>query len=328
MSDVDRAVLLRPLHPDSYGYSEDGLVVAGAAVVEQRLDQATGGQWQLDVTWDEPQGRTSAKGKPYFVHACTAVLTLPGLPPKPGYGSSDQYAMHAVHNSRKAALSYAIRSAANRFGVGRELWPDAAGEHWLYWLSLLTTEAQLSEAAELLDATAAWLTSRQADAKHKAAWRFHMPRVRTAMITLIGGDLPEPDARPAYDDAPAAGDPDDEFASDDDGVAGVPDDEFTRDDDEPFDDQPAGVVKSDAKLLANFLGRLKGVTETTDYDDAKARRLEVLHEVKAARHETGGPGRIRIGGEADAALTKALGDTLAYIKGIKDLDAAPGDLEE
>lgn len=325
MDSVDRAVLLRPLHPDSYGYSQQDLVVGGSALLEQRLDQATGGQWELAVEWDEPQVRTPQGKKPYIVHACSVVLTLPGLPPKPGYGSADQFAVHQIHNSRKTALSYAIRSAANRFGVGRELWPDVAGEHWLYWISLLTTEAQLAEACELLDATAAWLKSSQASSDHRDAWRFHMPRVRRALMTRIGGDLPEPEARPELSEAKPRRDPDDEFATD-------PDDEFTRDDDDPFDDPDTFAdgegPKSDHKLLAKFMAQLGAVLETADYDAAKKLRLDTMKAYKAARHETGGPDRIRIGGEADKALTKKLAETLEYLRGIDTVDAAPSDLKE
>lgn len=114
--------------------------------------------------------------------------------------------------------------------------------------------------------------------------------------------------------------------------AAVPDDEFAADDDEPFaddefaaDDVQSTPAKSDSDLLANFLGRLKGVTETTDYDEAKRRRSAVLHEYKAALHDEGGPGRIRKGGEGEATINAKLLETLRYIQGLND--AAPSDME-
>jgi hypothetical protein len=321
-------LLLRPFHPDSYTYSQDGLVVGGAAVVEQRLEQATAGQWSFDsVEFDKPWERVSGNKKPFMTIACRIMLNLPGLPPRPGYGSHDMYAVHSLHDAQKAALSYAIRSAANRFGVARELWPDCAGEHWIYWLSLLSAPEQEADATDLLKATLAWIGSPAASEKHQNAWAFHFPRVLAAMHDLRGrlgivkeaGEeppAPPPGERQAMPETMAGesatepeeqepagfGEPDEPTAPTPEATTPqaatpVPDDEFTRDDDDPFDDGLSlDPEHSDPETVKHLMGCF-------DHCYRKVVFERLCGELETARMER----RVieREGGKSAAALERA-----------------------
>jgi|GEM_PF-3910933 len=175
---VDRAVLLRPFDPSTYRYNEKGLVYISGPAVEQRLDRVAPGEWYIDqLALVETSGGI----------ASSLWLVLPGMRPMPGYGFGRIGAGSDEGDGRQSAVTSAIRRAANRFGIGRELWPEVAGEHWLNWLGLLTTPEQVAEAANLLGITRRWLSSSHASKPHQDAWGWCMERVEAALAKLGNG---------------------------------------------------------------------------------------------------------------------------------------------
>lgn len=81
--------------------------------------------------------------------------------------------------------------------------------------------------------------------------------------------------------------------------------------DAEFDDD---APKSDHKLVAILMAMFGEVLDIPEYEEARAMRTEALDLYKSARHERGGPNRIRIGHDADRVLKAKAAETLAHIR--------------
>ena len=201
MSDTDRVVLLRPFHPRDYRDNEDGFVGVPGVLMEQRLDHATDGRWSV-IDSEMRIGDDDL--------AVRLMIELPGLGCRPGFGGSRIGSGMDVSNALKSARTTAVRNAANGFGSGRELWPEAAGEHWLYWLGLVADADHQADnlrmAVKLLVATIDWVRSSDASAEHNRAWRGHYPRIHRALseydLDLSGLSTPPTAAQAAHADPP------------------------------------------------------------------------------------------------------------------------------
>lgn len=83
---------------------------------------------------------------------------------------------------------------------------------------------------------------------------------------------------------------------------------------EPPAPDSAEPAKSDAKLLRKLMAKLGAVLDLQHPQEAKDSFNLALADIKAAMHETGGDGRIRIGGEADQSLREKVAEVRAHVQ--------------
>lgn len=275
MADTNRAALLEPFHPNAYEYDPNRRLYIAGTVIEQRLDQATSGRWTISEARlvDRKSYATQRDGTEAVCEVvCELWLELPDLGQRPGCGQMTLWPKADYADAAKGATTAALRSAANRFGVGREIWPDLAAAHWLHWLGLLTTADQCAAAAWVLKALSRWLGSDDASREHKDAWRHCMEEVVETLEEAKARVGAAP-ARPRDADEPPAD----------------TDDRETRN---------AAADKSDQATMRRLSAMLTQIMKCREYAGVKALGERFDQDLRAALKD----GRIRRGGDCAAQL--------------------------
>lgn len=292
MADMtDRALLLQPFHPASYEYDDRGNVYISGLVIEQRLDRATNGLWTLSSIQVADRPISASGGKAVCDVTCSLWLDLPSLGTRPGYGQMTLYGGADWADAAKGATTAAIRSAANRFGVGREIWPLLTADHWLHWLSMVTRADQAETAQRLLKATFAWLGCRSASRDHKDAWNECHEEVQGAVDATVRRVS---DGRATErDEAPAA----------------------------PLTDVDAPADHSDAATMRRLCAKYGDALKATDADEATALGREAARAFEAAVRA----GKVRKGGACEQQLDDLHTRTVAHARALREREEEPAD---
>lgn len=173
---VDFKVLWRPINPDCYEYDPKNFVFVPGRAVQARLNAATKGDWGVtSEVWSEfpmpsSKGYNGGEGKKCRGLEVTVMLSIGTLGPFPGCGQGNWYEGSDRDTTKRGAYTAAIRSAAACAGVGLELYPECAIEHWLNWLMLLETQEEWQEAWELLNRVGEWIDGPHATPEFRSVW--------------------------------------------------------------------------------------------------------------------------------------------------------------
>lgn len=170
---VNQRILQRPFDPLGYEYDPKNYVYVPGRLVQQRLVAACGADWGIvSQEWTQFKMPPSQSGKACLGLEVTIGLRIGDGGPFVGCGQGNWYEGSDQDTVKRGALTAAVRSAASFAGVGLELYPESAIDHWLDWLDLLDKDdqAQWQDARALLARVKTWRDSHKCSPDFKEVW--------------------------------------------------------------------------------------------------------------------------------------------------------------